>query len=152
MPSPFFWDSLTQTFFYDEESGIWAFQEESLGDTFVFDEMLKTGFKTVVSNIAASLTQCTFDVSDKSSAVTGTAYVSETYVHVQWAWLVLPASLLVLGNVFLALTILTNKRNLGSLWKSSAMALLYHGLEKVDRGDGDGNENGCYATVSRTHG
>jgi hypothetical protein len=111
MSSPFFWEDLPSTFFYDEESGIWTFQEESSGDTFVLDEILKTGFETVISNIAASL--------------------------------------LVLGNVFLALTIVSNRRNHGSLWKSSAMALLYHGIEEVDRGDGDGNRDGSYGTVSQ---
>jgi hypothetical protein len=56
MPSSFFWEDLPSTFFYNKESGIWTFQEKSLGDTFVFDEILKTGFETVIMNITTSLT------------------------------------------------------------------------------------------------
>lgn len=42
-------------------------------------------------NVAASSTKTALAVNN--STVTGTAYVSEVYVAVDWVWLILPAAL-----------------------------------------------------------
>lgn len=59
----------------------------------------------------------------------GSVMAERTFVHVRWAWLILPALLNAIGIAFFAITIAyTRKLNL-PLWKTSAIALLYHGLD-----------------------
>lgn len=62
--------------------------------------------------------------------VKGDAWHTETCSSVQWPWLAYPAALLVLTFVFLLATIVqsacySRKR----IWKSSPLALLFHGLD-----------------------
>lgn len=57
----------------------------------------------------------------------GLTYKNEVYIHVRWAWLALPISLVLLGIIFLAITI-SQSANV-DIWKSSSLALLYHGLQ-----------------------
>lgn len=60
----------------------------------------------------------------------GVTWTSETIMKVQWAWLALPCVLLAGTLLFLCFTIIrTQKQHLG-IWKSSSLALLFHGLEK----------------------
>lgn len=60
----------------------------------------------------------------------GTIWRSETVVKVRWAWLSLPCVLLAGTSVVLGFTIMgTRKKQLG-VWKSSSLALLFHGLGK----------------------
>jgi hypothetical protein len=47
---------------------------------------------------------------------------------VNWTWVALPGSLVTLGAVFLLLTILLTRRQGLTLWKSSLLAVLFHGL------------------------
>lgn len=51
---------------------------------------------------------------------------SEIYVHVRWAWLTLPFSVLVAAAVLLQGTIISTHRHQCHLWKSSVVAMLYH--------------------------
>jgi hypothetical protein len=60
----------------------------------------------------------------------GTAFTDKTFVVVRWAWLSLPFALNVLGLAFLILTAVYTKRHQVPLWKTSAFALLYHGLDE----------------------
>jgi len=60
-------------------------------------------------------------------SVTGAVLVNQSYLEVQWPWLVLPVSLMALTAVFsVSTTILTRNDH---IWKSSSVALLLHGLE-----------------------
>ncbi len=57
----------------------------------------------------------------------GTAWKSETYVHVRWAWFSFPAALVLLSLALLTGTIIeTRYRNI-MIWKSNNLALLFHG-------------------------
>ena len=59
----------------------------------------------------------------------GVTLETQTCITVQWAWIALPAALLVLAVVFLAATILkTSNLAQDAVWKSSSLALLFHGL------------------------
>ena len=59
----------------------------------------------------------------------GEAQHTETCISVQWPWLAFPASLLVLSVVFLIATVLQSiKYSRKQMWKSSPLALLFHGL------------------------
>ena len=62
----------------------------------------------------------------------GTVYGSQTCIRVQWAWLSLPSALIVLAVTFLMATIL-GTRTWQLIWKSSALALLFHGLDARNR-------------------
>jgi hypothetical protein len=53
----------------------------------------------------------------------GTAWTPQSYVHVRWVWLTLPAALLFFSTAFLIYTIY---RTLGQyIWKSSPLALIF---------------------------
>jgi hypothetical protein len=73
--------------------------------------------------------------------------LTEIYVSVRWLWLVFPSALVALGVVFLGLTMLTNRRRGLRLWKSSILAILFHGLEGFIGEDED--EDDRFATASR---
>lgn len=67
-----------------------------------------------------------------TSSVYGTAYSTETCIRVQWAWLTLPASLLVLTIFFLVATAV-HSRCWHKTWKSSSLALIFHGFRDSTR-------------------
>ncbi len=57
----------------------------------------------------------------------GTAWKSQTYVHVRWAWFAFPAGLVVLSLALLVGTIIETKYREVMIWKSNNLALLFHG-------------------------
>ena len=67
--------------------------------------------------------------------VQGTAFTDKNFVVVRWAWLTLPFTINVLGLIFLIVTAISSKRHQVPLWKSSAFAFLYHGLEEESLDD-----------------
>lgn len=88
----------------------------------------------VLDDITTSLT--TFLRSSPNSTVAaGTAQSPVTYVHVTWAWLAYPATLAFLAALFLLVCIVFSSERGALVWKSSNLALLYHGLDQV--GDAD---------------
>ena len=89
------------------------------------------GLKYVVDSVAASLTNLALDLDDKS--VVGNVTTSELYVHVQWEWLVLPFALEIVGVALFVTTILLSYRHEIQLWRSSALAHIYHGLDERHR-------------------
>lgn len=71
-----------------------------------------------------------------SAPATGTALVAQTCIHVRWPWLALPASLLLLSSLFLISTMLQTRSpgdQVGKAWKSSPLALLFHGFSNEDQ-------------------
>ncbi|KAK2758993.1 hypothetical protein FQN54_003091 [Arachnomyces sp. PD_36] len=93
-------------------------------------KIVSDGLEAVVSNVAMSLTRAAFMASNYT--VQGTEYAFEVYTSVDWIWLLLPAALVSLGILFLALTMLTNKRRRLHPWKSSILAVLFHGLSNPE--------------------
>ena len=59
-----------------------------------------------------------------SETVKGTSYSLVSYVKVDWPWLVLPATLVLLWFPFLVVMILQNSRANFKLWKTSTLATL----------------------------
>ena len=86
-------------------------------------------FSQVVKNVALALTDY-IQTSSQSEPVFGQRSVTDTYVRIRWAWLVLPIVLTALSLAFLLMTIWTTHRSDTKVWKSSSLALLYHGLEQ----------------------
>jgi len=75
---------------------------------------------------------------DAVTEVQGLAYQNETFVHVQWIWMALPGGLVAISTVFLCATMFRSERKRAMAWKSSSLALLFHGLEGVGGGAGEG--------------
>ncbi|KAL8719255.1 MAG: hypothetical protein Q9225_003714 [Loekoesia sp. 1 TL-2023] len=84
-----------------------------------------------MDNIATALTNYFRDSSNVT--VTGQAGQVESYVAVSWRWITLPAFLIVAGTMFLLLTIFKSKRRGARIWKTSELALLFHGFERPDK-------------------
>ncbi|KAL4915003.1 hypothetical protein BDW62DRAFT_204092 [Aspergillus aurantiobrunneus] len=107
--------------------------------------LLETGLEPIMHNIAASLTHLAVDGSNKT--VYGTALTNETYVLVAWPWIALPLAALVLTIVFFCWTLRANKERGfdggNYIWKSSALPLLYHGIDEGNEdSDHEGPESG----------
>ncbi|RHZ55393.1 hypothetical protein CDV55_105242 [Aspergillus turcosus] len=102
------------------------------------DRIVTIGFEEAMKRIAASLTRLGLKTTNDSFH--GTVNTEEVFVSVQWPWLTFPASLVLVGTIFLVITIALNRKNHVPLWKSSALPPFYHGLEKL--------QNDEYATSS----
>ncbi len=61
--------------------------------------------------------------------VRGTAYEMSTFVHIRWGWITLPATVVLMTGAFLAAAMLKSRTTRTKLWKSSALAMLFHGLD-----------------------
>ena len=61
--------------------------------------------------------------------VNGTTYKSETYINVNWPWLIMPTVLVLFGIVFLLAALVQTWWYKTVQWKSSSLAPLFHGLE-----------------------
>jgi hypothetical protein len=89
--------------------------------------ILASGLEEVTADVAASMTR--YAQQRSNWTITGQAGLVESYVHVHWPWLVLPALLLGAGTVLLGCTIVINRAGRLELWKSSIFPLLIHGLD-----------------------
>lgn len=93
------------------------------------DRIVIIGFEEAMKRIAASLTR--LGLKSTNDSVHGTVKTVEVFVTVQWPWLAFPASLVLLGIIFLVITIVLSRKNHAPLWKSSTLPSFYHGLEKL---------------------
>ncbi|KAF2501873.1 hypothetical protein BU16DRAFT_613705 [Lophium mytilinum] len=67
--------------------------------------------------------------SDWNQPATGEVFTKTTCIHVRWPWLALPAGLFVATLVFLVIVIAQTANEKGApVWKSSQLAMLWHGL------------------------
>ena len=92
----------------------------------------KPGLVGIFSNVVSSLTYNYLQNSNSFQQfpiirpVMGTVQTEIPYVLVRWPWIALPVTLNVIGaGSFLTTAVYTHKLGL-QLWKSSAMALVYH--------------------------
>jgi hypothetical protein len=84
-------------------------------------------FSYLVERMAASMTKAELD--NSTTLVYGNVTTSTVRVEVAWYWFVPPAALNVLAILLLLATAILSHRHKTRLWKSSTLALLYHGLE-----------------------
>lgn len=59
----------------------------------------------------------------------GTVSMPVVHVHVNWPWMVYPATLSASATLFLLISILLSSGSDKFIWKSSALPLLFHGLQ-----------------------
>ena len=87
-----------------------------------------------LDNVAASVTnQMRSSVGSRN--ITGNVEYPTVYIQVIWPWLIYPAVLSVLAAALLAVTIWLSHGHDKMVWKSSSLALLFHGLphDQIDR-------------------
>jgi hypothetical protein len=65
--------------------------------------------------------------------INGTAWSKENFVEIRWAWISLPALLLLSTLVFVGATATKSHRHQFHAWKSSALSTLLHGLTEDAR-------------------
>lgn len=81
-----------------------------------------------IDNLATSMTNNIRQQNDSgSSAFSGRAFETETYVKVRWAWFSYPATVIVLSLFCLLGTIIETTHRDILIWKSSSLAMLFHG-------------------------
>jgi hypothetical protein len=86
---------------------------------------------TVIENLAVSMTNVIRN-GDNNTRLSGLAENTETYIHVHWYWLLLPAFVVLSVVAFLTVTIVQTARQHSVPWKSSTLAFLFHRLEGWD--------------------
>ncbi|KAF4815807.1 hypothetical protein CGCTS75_v012863 [Colletotrichum tropicale] len=89
------------------------------------------GIDMLMNDLATSVT-VSFR-SFKGTNVTGLAHTVESYIHVEWSFLTLPLLSVLLTAAFLSAAIYQTWRWKASLWKSSVLATLVHGLDRSAR-------------------
>lgn len=80
----------------------------------------------IFSNIASSLTQLTLETTAVN--ITGQVSFPIILIKIYWKWLLLPITLEVMAIILLLYAMVHTKLRKVPLWKSSSLALLYHGL------------------------
>ncbi|MCJ1307443.1 hypothetical protein MMC25_001089 [Agyrium rufum] len=91
-----------------------------------------TGLPDAMSSLATAMTVA-FRSFNGAIPVEGIAFSTETYVHVRWGWIALPVVVVIFTAIFLSTTIFLSQRSGSQAWKSSALAMLFHGLDEETR-------------------
>ena len=108
----------------------WSFEETEATSNIIGGFNASSNISMTMDNIATALTNWLRDSSNVT--VAGQAGHVEFYVHVSWPWITLPAFLVIAGTIFLILAMYETERLGASIWKTSELALLFHGLEESD--------------------
>lgn len=94
--------------------------------------------QATMDGLARSVTACWRQgdgTSDNIGPVIGTVWENQTCIRVRWAWISLPAGLLLSTIIFLVLAVLRTKSKETPVWKSSVLAVLFNGVD-LRQGDG----------------
>ena len=82
----------------------------------------------------------------------GLVFQNQTCLGVRWPWLAFPTALVLLTvTFFIAMLVESRPRACknASIWKSTPLALLFHGLERLDGRHGDGDDVIGMETMAR---
>ncbi|RAK74076.1 DUF3176 domain-containing protein [Aspergillus fijiensis CBS 313.89] len=120
--------TLNKGYELDRVTKVWNSGTDYLAtSSWVAKRATEFGFENVMENIAASVSKLARTT--HSYPIYGVLTTQDSYVAVQWPWLALPVALLVAGIIVLVATAFITSRENVSLWKSSTLPLLFHGLE-----------------------
>ncbi|OCK84484.1 hypothetical protein K432DRAFT_440020 [Lepidopterella palustris CBS 459.81] len=88
-----------------------------------------------------------------TTTVTGPAWGSQTFVRIHWVWISVPVFLEVASLVFLLCTIVKSSKEKVGVWKTSALAMLLHGLtgEARHKLDPESSLSEVEATARKVH-
>lgn len=86
----------------------------------------------MIELVGDSFTNAMRDNQLNNTFVLGEAYIEQTWIHVQWAWLALPIALSIMSLGLLIIVIFRTRARGATVWKSSSLALLFHDLEGWD--------------------
>ena len=106
---------------------------------------------SLMNNLADRMTDALRNLySDPATDATafGNVYTTQIYVHVTWPWLILPVGLVLASCMLLLAAIISSNRHQTIVWKSSILAVLFHGLESPG-GDGGGGGSDSTDTGGR---
>lgn len=88
-----------------------------------------TGLDMLTSELAATMANAFRESPGNGTlAVTGQSSEMASFVHIRWGWIALLAMVVALTGVFWGLAMRRTRTRTG-LWKSSAIAMLFHGLD-----------------------
>ncbi|KAI0402461.1 hypothetical protein F4802DRAFT_369830 [Xylaria palmicola] len=110
----------------------------STGETF-FDSDIVTAFywnyyeyanglDLLVNDMATSMTVA-FRSFAGAVPVPGRSIYTESYVHVRWGFAIVPILVVVGAALFLVAAVYRSRKSSTQVWKSSALAMLFHGLD-----------------------
>jgi hypothetical protein len=91
-----------------------------------------------LENVAVALTN--WGLQTTNDTWSGDAYADESFVRVRWHWIAMPAFLELASLALLVLTIVHSRRMDIPLWKSSVLALIYHGVDELRAQENPANE------------
>ena len=94
---------------------------------------------SLMSNLADRMTDALRNLySDPASSADnlGEVYITQTYVLVTWPWLILPVGLVLASCMVLFAAIISSSRYQTVVWKSSSLAVLFHGLARFESSTG----------------
>lgn len=94
---------------------------------------------SLMSNLADRMTDALRNLySDPASDAdnVGEVYITQTYVLVTWPWLILPVGLVLASCMVLFAAIISSSRYQTIVWKSSSLAVLFHGLARSEGSNG----------------
>jgi hypothetical protein len=112
-----------------------SFADESVPGMMLLNmEIQKKTIPQIMDQVALSMTnsirQNDFSTSTgEARAFVGTAYAMETYIQPQWLWLLYPLVMVLLSISFCSLTVWQTKVLGMPSWKSSALAVMFHGIQ-----------------------
>ncbi|KAF1817671.1 hypothetical protein P152DRAFT_427675 [Eremomyces bilateralis CBS 781.70] len=88
-----------------------------------------------VDKLAQAMTAVVRLDPDSSETIAGESWGNETIVEIRWAWVTPPALLLMSGLLFLIATVIRSSKEEAEIgiWKTSALAILLHGLDEEAR-------------------
>jgi hypothetical protein len=84
---------------------------------------------SLASNLAKSMTRNMRTRSNAGGEVTGNAALNQTFIHIEWAWMSLPAAVLFGVLIFLLIVVLQSSRGQIPTWKDNSLATLFYGLD-----------------------
>ncbi|KAL9042566.1 MAG: hypothetical protein Q9214_003738 [Letrouitia sp. 1 TL-2023] len=82
------------------------------------------GLSYILGNLSISITNGLRTTSDNPWTISGVPSSFEVYIQIQWAWMIVPFTTVILTSVFLLLTIYVSRQNKIPAWKSSLLAAL----------------------------
>jgi len=109
-------------------AGAQQFYTTDIAQGFFYRGLTSDAVTKTIESLAAALTNVVRQVSNPQTSVTGTTCALESYIVVQWPWLLLPLIMVLLAALFLVLTILQTEKGRVPSWRSSALAVMEHGV------------------------